>query len=155
MGEGCSPLKVDFAPLPSPLSCALSITVSLRRLKHFDCKEKQAFLVSGGPSLGFSGGHRWETVCVPELGGLLFGGRPYPASAQGPLLALLRHHSCWCSGDPMGCWVGIEPWLTIILPCPNLSSGYLGSGPCPSSVGLLLRAQQLPTKDSCWPGQAP
>lgn len=25
---------------------ASSITVSLRRLKHFDCKEKQAFLVS-------------------------------------------------------------------------------------------------------------
>lgn len=36
-----------------PDSClfASSITVSLRRLKHFDCKEKQALLVGGSPVL--------------------------------------------------------------------------------------------------------
>lgn len=43
------------------LASALSrITVSLRRLKHFDCKEKHALLVGGG-------------LCFVSTGNLAFG----------------------------------------------------------------------------------
>lgn len=45
------------------LASALSrITVSLRRLKHFDCKEKHALLVGGG--LLALGALLWGYLCV-------------------------------------------------------------------------------------------
>lgn len=45
-GGGTSPgMKLPVLTLASVLS---RITVSLRRLKHFDCKEKHTLLVGGG-----------------------------------------------------------------------------------------------------------